>query len=478
MIPLSFAQRRLWFLNKLEGPSTTYNMAGALRLRGPLDRQAMATAINDVVQRHESLRTVFPDHAGEPYQQVLDLQDAHVTLEIVEPDDLMAALRQAANHVFDLAGSPPIRVTLLVAGPDEHVLMIVGHHIIGDGWSTAPLLRDIGRAYQARSHGRAPDWEPLPVQYVDYTLWQAELLGAADDPDSVVAGQLSFWAKELAGAPECLSLPTDRPRPPAATYRGDVVPLTIDADLHARLAELARANGATLFMVLHAGLAVLLSRWGAGEDIPVGSPLAGRTDEALDDLVGFFINTVVLRTDLTGDPTFRALLGRVRERALAVLENQDVPFDLVVEQLNPERSPGRNPLFQVMLTVQNAPRDVDLVPGLVAEMEAVRTPTAKVDLSFTVSECFGPDGAPAGLTGDLEYALDLFGRGSAEALAAGLVRVLAAVAATPEVPVSRVDVLVPDERRALLDLGAGGSVTWNRNCSRTCSPRGRRRSRT
>ncbi len=458
MIPLSFAQRRLWFLNKLEGPGTTYNMAGALRLRGPLDRKAMSAAITDVIERHESLRTVFPDNAGEPYQQVLDIQDAHVDLEIAEPGDLTAALHKAANHVFDLAGSPPIRVTLFVAGPDEHVLMIVGHHIIGDGWSTAPLLRDIGRAYQARFHGRAPDWEPLPVQYVDYTLWQAELLGAADDPDSVVAGQLSFWAKELSGAPECLSLPADRPRPSSATYRGDVVPLTVDADLHARLAELARANGATLFMVLHAALAVLLSRWGAGEDIPVGSPLAGRTDEALDDLVGFFINTVVLRTDLTGDPAFRDLLGRVRERALAVLENQDVPFELVVEQLNPERSPARNPLFQIMLTVQNAPRDVDLVPGLSAEMEAVRTPTAKVDLSFTVSECFGLDGGPAGLTGDLEYALDLFDRGSAEALAAGLVRVLAEVVAAPDVPVSRVEVLTPKESRALLDLGAGESV--------------------
>jgi nonribosomal peptide synthetase DhbF len=459
MIPLSFAQRRLWFLNRLEGPNTTYNMAGALRLRGPLDRPAMAAAINDVVHRHESLRTVFLDSAGEPHQEVLEVEDARLDLEIAEPGDLTAALRQAANHVFDLAGSrPPFRVTLFVAGPDEHVLMIVGHHIVGDGWSTAPLLRDIGRAYQARSHGRVPDWEPLPVQYVDYTLWQAELLGRADDPDSVLAGQLSFWAKELSGAPECLSLPTDRPRPSSATHRGDVVPLTVDAELHAGLAELARANGATLFMVLHAGLAVLLSRWGAGEDIPIGSPLAGRTDEALDDLVGFFINTVVIRTDVTGEPSFRELLGRVRERALAVLENQDVPFELVVEQLNPERSPARNPLFQIMLTVQNAPRDEDLVPGLSAEMAAVRTPTAKVDLSFTVSECFGPDGRPAGLTGDLEYALDLFDRESAEALAAGLVRVLQGVVAAPEVPVGRVEVLGARERRALLELGQGASA--------------------
>jgi glyine---[glycyl-carrier protein] ligase len=455
MIPLSFAQRRLWFLNKLEGPSATYNMAGALRLRGPLNRKAMASAINDVIGRHEPLRTVFPDLDGEPYQQILDLDQARLELEVISPDDLTAAMRQAANQVFDLANRPPFHATLFVAGPDEHVLMIVGHHIGSDGWSTGRLLRDVGRAYTARSQGRAPDWEPLPVRYVDYTLWQNELLGRADDPDSVLAGQLAFWAKELAGAPDCLALPTDRPRPPAASYRGDVVPLTVDAGLHAGLGDLARKSRATLFMVLHAGLAVLLSRWGAGLDIPVGSPLAGRTDEALDELVGFFVNTVVVRTDLSGDPSFAELLGRTRERVLAVLENQDAPFELVVEQLNPERSPARNPLFQVMLTLQNMPRDADLMPGLSAEMEVVRTPTAKVDLSFTLNECFGPDGRPAGLTGDLEYALDLFDRSSALALAQGLDRVLAAVVAAPDVPVSQVDVLPADERRALLELGRG-----------------------
>ena len=462
MIPLSYAQRRLWFLNKLEGPSTTYNMAGGLRLRGPLDRRAMAAAINDVIERHEALRTVFPDGDGEPCQRVLDIEDTRLDLEVAElgPGELAAAMREAANHVFDLAAPrPPFGATLFAAGPDEHALMIVLHHICGDGWSTSRLLRDVGIAYQARSRGRAPDWEPLPVQYVDYTLWQAELLGQADDPGSVLAGQLAFWAKELAGAPECLPLPTDRPRPPFATYRGDAVPLRVEAGLHARLAELAQANGATLFMVLHAGLAVLLSRWGAGLDIPVGSPLAGRTDEALDNLVGFFVNTVVMRTDLSGDPGFRELLGRVRERALAVLENQDVPFEMVVEHLNPERSPSRNPLFQIMLTLaNNAPIPTDMFPGLDVEMEGVSTPTAKVDLALLVIETFGPDGRPAGLTGEVEYALDLFDADSAQALAGGLVRVLEAVVAAPDVPVSRVQVLAAGERRALLALGDGGAA--------------------
>jgi nonribosomal peptide synthetase DhbF len=460
MIPLSYAQRRLWFLNKLEGPSATYNTGGALRLRGRLDRQALADAFNDVTVRHEPLRTVFPDHEGEPYQQILGIEDARLDLEVAEPGDLVAAMDQAANHVFDLAAPRPlIRVVLFVVGPEEHVLMIMMHHIAVDGYSMAPLMSDVGRAYQARSRGQVPDWEPLPVRYVDYTLWQAGLLGRADDPGSVLAGQLAFWAKELAGAPQCLPLPTDRPRPPFASYRGDAVPFAVDAGLHARLAELAQVNGATLFMVLHAALAVLLSRWGGGLDIPVGSPLAGRTDEALNDLVGFFVNTVVLRTDLTGDPSFRELLGRVRERTLAVLENQDAPFELVVEHLNPERSPSRNPLFQVMLALQNnAPMSKDTLPGLFVEMAGVRTPSAKVDLTFTLTENFGPNARPAGLVGDVEYALDLFDQATAEALASGLVRVLAGVVAAPDVPASRVEVASASERAALLELGDGGQV--------------------
>jgi nonribosomal peptide synthetase DhbF len=462
MIPLSFAQRRLWFLNKLEGPSATYNIPGALRLRGPLNRQAMAEALTDVIERHEALRTVFPDAGGEPYQRVLGMDEAQLDLEISEcgPDGLASLVRAAATHAFELAGPRPlIRATVFAIGPDEHVLMIVMHHIVGDGWSTAPLLRDLAQAYTARSAGRAPSWEPLPVRYVDYTLWQTELLGQADDPGSVLAGQLAFWAKELAGAPECLALPTDRPRPPFASYRGGAVSFAVETELHARLADFARTNGATLFMVLHAGLAVLLSRWGAGLDIPVGSPLSGRIDKALDDLVGFFVNTVVVRTDLSGDPSFAELLGRVRETTLTVLENQDAPFELVVEHLNPERAPSRNPLFQVMLNVQNVSVPADLLPGLRAEAESVRTSAAKLDLTFTVSECFGPDGRPAGLDGDLAYALDLFDRESAEALAAGLVRVLGALAAAPDVPVSQVDVLAPGERRTLLELGQGAPAS-------------------
>jgi nonribosomal peptide synthetase DhbF len=452
MIPLSFAQRRLWFLNRLEGPSATYNITGAIRLRGPLDRTALAAAFTDVIQRHESLRTVFPEIDGEPGQRVLPVDDARLDLEILTctPAELPAALRRAAGHLFDLAAPrPPIHATLFAIGPDEHSLLIVVHHIAADGWSTAPLLRDIGRAYLARSQGRTPDWEPLPVQYVDYTLWQFELLGDAADPTSEQSRQLGFWAKTLAGAPNCLPLPADRPRPPVLSYLGANVPITLDADLHQRLVRLAEANGATVFMVLHAALGVVLSRWGAGADIPIGSVLAGRTDDALRDLVGFFVNTVVLRTDVSGDPTFQELLGRVRETDLAVYENQDVPFEKVVEHLNPVRSPSWNPLFQVMLVLQNTPKGTVSIPGLTVDMEPVDAPTAKVDLTLDMKS------TSDGMAGDLRYAVDLFDRDRMEAMATGLVRVLTTVAHAPQTPVSRIEVLPVQDRARLSEWGAG-----------------------
>ncbi|WP_328918276.1 amino acid adenylation domain-containing protein [Streptomyces jietaisiensis] len=448
--PLSFAQQRLWFLGELEGPSATYNIPFALRLTGSLDVDALENALRDLVERHEVLRTVFATVAGEPYQRVLTLDEAAVSLPVRRVTDLDAALAEAADHRFDLASQIPLRARLLETGPEEHVLVLVVHHIAGDGWSLAPLTRDLSAAYTARKAGRAPAWATLSVQYADYSQWQRQLLGEEGDADSVLARQLDHWRAALADLPQELALPFDRPRPALSSHRGGTVGLTVDAPLHAALMELARAEGVTVFMVLQAALAVLLHRLGAGEDIPLGTPIAGRTDEALDDLVGFFVNTLVLRSDLSGAPTFAQLLARTRETDLAAYTHQDVPFERLVEDLAPARSMARHPLFQVMLTLQNtAAARLDL-PGLHVETLPAGPLPAKFDLDLQIAERTAEDGTAAGLAGSLTYATDLFDHASAEAVVRRFVLVLRAVVADPSVPVTRVDVLQPGERERLL----------------------------
>ncbi|MGW3210311.1 amino acid adenylation domain-containing protein [Streptomyces sp. NPDC001135] len=446
-IPLSPAQRRLWFLNRFEGPSATYNMPLAVRLTGPLDRTALEAALGDVVARHESLRTVFPDTEARPRQLILPADTARPALALVPYDP--EALGAETARGFDLAVEPPLRATLFRRADDDHVLLLVVHHIAGDGWSMGPLARDLGEAYAARQAGTAPAWEPLPVQYADYTLWQRDVLGDEDDPVGEMSRQVDYWRGALAELPEELVLPADRPRPARMSYRGDTVPFHVPTELHARLQELARTTGTSLFMVIQAGLATLLHRLGAGDDIPVGSVIAGRTDEALDDLVGFFVNTLVLRTDLSGDPTFRELLERVRETDLAAYAHQDVPFERLVEVLNPERSMARHPLFQVMLAFQNnAAATLDL-DGLRIAPEPITFDAAKFDLSFQLAE------SEEGLHGSVEFAVDLFDRVSVETLAARLVTVLETIAADPSAHVGTVDILSADERSRLLGPWAG-----------------------
>ncbi|MEU9670904.1 amino acid adenylation domain-containing protein [Streptomyces bobili] len=456
-VPLSFAQRRLWFLHRMDSAAATYHIPLALRLSGTLDRAALDEALADVVARHESLRTVFPEVDGVPCQLVLDPAEARPKARLVEVSEaeLLKQLAEFARQPFDLETEAPLRAELFALAPDEHVLLLVMHHIAGDGWSTGPLSRDLAEAYAARCEGRAPNWPALPVQYADYTLWQRDLLGDAADPESRFAEQLDYWKRQLSDLPELLQLPVDRPRPAVAGWRGDFVGLELSPELHAALSELARRSGASLFMVLQAALAALYSRLGAGTDIAIGSPIAGRTDEALDDLVGFFVNTLVLRTDTSGDPSFAELLGRVRETALSAYAHQDVPFEHLVEVLNPARSLSHHPLFQTVLAVQNAPMGRFSLPGLDVATYAVDTRTAKFDLGVSLVEQFGPDGSPAGIVGAVEYATDLFDRSTVAALARRWTRLLEAVTADPDRSIGRIELLDADERHVLLEQGNG-----------------------
>ncbi|MFD9909470.1 amino acid adenylation domain-containing protein, partial [Streptomyces sp. NPDC059063] len=461
-LPLSFAQQRLWFLHQLEGPSATYNMPLVLRLTGDLDVRALESSLNDLVARHESLRTVFPAAAdGTSYQHILDPEQARVTFaerSVDGADALAEAVAGTARHAFDLATDLPVRAWLFHAGPSDAVLVLVMHHIAADGFSMAPLTRDLATAYTARAGGAAPDWAPLPVQYADYTLWQHELLGDANDPDSLFSRQYAYWRDQLAGLPEHVTLPADRPRPAALDHSGDLLRFRLDAELHRGVAELARTSGATPFMVLQAAMAALLTRLGAGQDISLGSGIAGRTDEGLTDLVGMFVNLQVIRTDTSGDPTFAELLGRVRETSLAALTHQDIPFDSLVEKLSPERSTSHHPLFQIVLVLQNTEQAHFDLPGLRIQAEGTGTGTSRCDLVLSLSETFADGTEPAGIDVLAEYSTELFDAATIATAVDRLRRVLATAVAHPSYRISQADLLTPEEREQLLGAPTGQAV--------------------
>ncbi|SPE64107.1 Dimodular nonribosomal peptide synthase [Streptomyces netropsis] len=449
-IPLSFAQRRLWFLHALTGPDSAYNVPLVLRLDGQADQEALRAALADLTERHETLRTVVRETAGRPFQRILPPADARprLTVTTVAPAKLADALAASARYAFRLDDEPPLRAELFTVGPDEQVLLLLLHHIACDHASLDPLAADLGTAYTARLRGTPPDWSPLPAQYADFTLWQRGTLGTDDRPTDVAERLLTHWTTALDGLPERIQLPTDRTAP--AEDAGATVTFRIPAGAHGRLAELARAERASPFMVVHAGLAALLTRLGAGTDVPVGTAVSDRPDARLDDIVGFFVNTLVLRTDTSGEVTFRELLARVREADLAAFAHQDLPFDLVVEALAPERAASGQALFQVMLVVTPAPpHRIDLA-GLSATTGTVATGAAKFDLTFSLHEHRGPDGTCLGLDGVLEYRTGLFGRATAEAIGARFTRLLEQVTADPDAPVHRVDLLTSEERRRLL----------------------------
>ncbi|HEY3869745.1 MAG TPA: amino acid adenylation domain-containing protein [Actinocrinis sp.] len=448
MIPLSFAQRRMWLLHQLERGAATYNISAAFRLTGHLDRAALVAAIRDVVDRHEILRTTYlMDDEGEPYSRILSIEEASPQVPVVEvaPDDVSGAIAEAVAHRFDMAAEIPMRASLFRCSPQEHALVVVIHHIASDGSSSAQMIRDLAKAYTARRDGRAPQWQPLPVQYKDYAMWQRELLGDMADPDSLAATQVEYWRKQLAGVPQPLTLPFDRARPAVADSRGGTVGLVVQRELAAGLQRLAEQRGATMSMVMQAALAVLLHKLGGGDDVTIGSPIAGRTDEALADLIGFFVNTQVLRADVSGNPSFVDLLAQVRDKALVAYEHQDVPFDVLIEAINPERSAAYQPLFQVMFAWQSYERPDFALAGLGMRFEQAIPKTAMVDLFFSLAA--DETGA---VRGDLQYATQLFDRESAEVIAARFVRVLEQLAADPSVCVGDIDVLGAQEQERLL----------------------------
>ncbi|NLV81180.1 MAG: amino acid adenylation domain-containing protein, partial [Rhodococcus sp.] len=450
-VPLSLAQQRMWVLNRMDPESSAYNIPVALRMSGRLDVEALAAAMRDVVTRHEVLRTVYPDLGDGPGQVVLSLADAAPALPVttVDTESAPAAVAEFVNRGFDVAAHVPVRAALFELGPDDHVLAVVVHHISSDGASMGPLTRDLMVAYSARTAGEVPSWQPLPVQYADYALWQIDVLGSEDDPDSPLSRQMDHWTRALAGAPEVLALPTDRPRPPRRSMRGAVHEFVIGAETARTVDAVARDHNVTTFMVVHAALSVLLGKLSGETDVVVGTPVAGRGERALDDLVGMFVNTLALRTDVAPGTRFEDLLADVRERDLAAFAHADLPFERVVDLLGRQRSSAYSPVFQVMLSFQNmALGSIDL-PGLTLSAFDEGWTQAMLDLQFTVVEQFDDDGLPAGLRVRITYATDLFDAGTVHTLGYRFEHVLAALVADPHAALRSVDIVGDRELAAI-----------------------------
>jgi non-ribosomal peptide synthetase component F len=430
VIPLAYAQQRLWFLDQLEGPSCRSNLPFVLRLRGDLDVGALRAALDDVATRHDVLRTRYPAAAGRPHQEILGQGALAFAVESCTEEQLAAELERASGYRFDLTTEVPVRAILFVTGAGEYTLLLVAHRIACDGASLAPLVRDLATAYEARRSGDGPRWPLLPVRYADFAWWQQQLLDGEHDSASSIARQLRYWTETLAGAPDELELPYDRPRPPVRTRCAATIELDLPPVLRTRLAELTTATGATFFTVGHAALAVLLTRLGAGTDLVIGTTVAGYPTGLFQDLVGRFANLLVLRADASGDPTFRELLARVDAAAQAALAHRDVPFD---------RIGAAAP--QVMAVRAEAVADLAFA-GLAGWTEGVDSGATRADLVFTFDE--------ARIGGQLRYATELFDRPTAERIAGSLVRVLATAADDADVRIGAVEVMSAGERAQVL----------------------------
>ncbi|MFV0126202.1 amino acid adenylation domain-containing protein [Streptomyces sp. HMX112] len=444
-LPLSFAQRRLWFLEQLDPGTARYHVPCAVRLRGPLDMEALRHALAGVVRRHETLRTTFSQEGGVPRQTVHEPGPVPLRVEDVSAaaDPQAQARERVADELsrpFDLGdAAPPWRILLVRTGADDHVLCVVLHHLISDGWSLGVLLRELSVLYRAFDEGAPSPLPDLPVQYGDFAVWQQEWL-----TEDFLRPQSEYWQDRLAGAPAALELPTDRPRPAVPTGRGATVDVEIPPDVAERLRALSRDQGVTLYMTLLGAFQVLLSRWTGTTDVTVASPAAGRRHPDVEGLIGFFVNTLVMRTDCSGNPSFTDILHRVRETALGAYAHQDLPFERVVEQLAPVRDRGRTPLAQAVFQLLNVPRSTLELPGVRGEPFDAPDTTIRTDLECHLTE---EDGR---LSGRIVYSTDLFDRGTVERFAGHFQRLLAGVADDPERPVGRIGILTEEERESVL----------------------------
>ncbi|MFM8277266.1 MAG: amino acid adenylation domain-containing protein, partial [Cyanobium sp.] len=445
-LPLSFAQQRLWFLAQLEGPSATYNIPLALRLNGQLDAAALRAALDRLVVRHEVLRTTFVSLDGEPRQRIVPAAEAHFALIVQDlrttadvEAELARWLGQEAAEPFDLETGPLLRGRLLRLGEAQHALMLTFHHAIADGWSMGVLGRELAALYSAYRQGLDDPLPPLPIQYADYAVWERQWVA-----ETQLQRQAAYWRSALAGAPVLLELPTDRPRPPVQDYVGVMLPVALDAELTSKLKALARRHGATLFQLLLAGFALLLSRLSGQAEVVIGSPSAHRSRSELEGLIGFFVNTLALRID-TSNATLVELINRAKQQTLAAQAHEDLPFEQVVELLQPARSMAHAPLFQVMFAWQNTPETSLAMPGLTGEALAPSLAIAKFDLSLALAE------VGEAIEGGIEYATALFDRATIERWIGHWRTLLTELVEAPEASsASRLPLLSATERQLLL----------------------------
>jgi amino acid adenylation domain-containing protein len=454
--PLSFAQERLWFLSELGLVGAAYNMPSAFRLRGALDVTALESSFSEVLRRHQSLRTRFKEVNGLTVQAIDELADFHLGRmdlsgvgEDVKETQVRNLIRQDAGQLFDLVAGPLLRATIVRLGTRDHVLLVNMHHIVSDGWSVGILLEELSVLYAAFVVGRRAALPELSVQYADYAIWQREWMQG-----DFLESQVAYWRQQLKGAPAALNLPTDRSRPAVQSFAGSRIPFTLPRQLSSQLLKLSRREAVTLYMVLLAALQLLLARYSGQTDIVVGSPIAGRRHPELERLVGFFANTVVLRTDVSGDPCFQDFLRRVKDTALEAYAHQELPFERLVEELQPVRDLSHQPLVQVMFAVQNAPAGKLALPGLESSQLAGEHVTAKFDLSMHVSE------TPSGVQGHVEYATSLFDQSTIERLVKHFETLLTGIVAHPSCCVSALPVLTDVERRQIVADSIGRQVKY------------------